>query len=415
MKNNLAFLKFSTRLLAFINRTSKLCESGHTASSEEGSSLFNDLALELFALQYEYVPVYRQFCARRGVLPQNTTAWDEIPAIPTTGFKEYELSSLPVYERTNEFRSSGTTGHTPSRHFHNAESLSVYEASLRLWFEMCVLSKVSKGGGDANDSIPLVDCTSITRDRPGTQALRSGLHHLEKWKFVNLTPFPERVPHSSLVHMFGILNQKFGTADSAFTGELDADGGWELNFPMTMDALEDSVSEGEPVFLLGTAFSFVQLTDYIMNRGTRFQLPLGSKVFETGGYKGRSRSLDRGDLHSLISKYLGVAEGHIICEYGMSELSSQAYAYPMSLDAKNAMPSSVFTFPPWARVTVISPETGAEAEEGEQGLIRVLDLANVRSVMAILTEDLGVRRGSGFELVGRTANAEPRGCSLMAV
>ena len=46
-------------------------------------------------------------------------------------------------------------------------------------------------------------------------------------------------------------------------------------------------------------------------------------------------------------------------------------------------------------------------------LIRIFDLANVFSVAAIQTEDLGVRRGDGFELIGRAQLAEPRGCSLM--
>jgi hypothetical protein len=53
--------------------------------------------------------------------------------------------------------------------------------------------------------------------------------------------------------------------------------------------------------------------------------------------------------------------------------------------------------------------------DGETGLIRVFDLANVFSVMAIQTEDLGVRHGDGFELIGRVALAEARGCSLMTV
>ena len=45
----------------------------------------------------------------------------------------------------------------------------------------------------------------------------------------------------------------------------------------------------------------------------------------------------------------------------------------------------------------------------------MFDLANVRSVLAIQTEDLAVRRGTGFDLVGRAQMAEPRGCSLRAV
>jgi hypothetical protein len=66
-------------------------------------------------------------------------------------------------------------------------------------------------------------------------------------------------------------------------------------------------------------------------------------------------------------------------------------------------------------VQIISPETGLEVADGETGLIRVFDLANVFSVMAIQTEDLGVRRGDGFELIGRAPLAEARGCSLMTM
>ena len=76
--------------------------------------------------------------------------------------------------------------------------------------------------------------------------------------------------------------------------------------------------------------------------------------------------------------------------------------------------SRSFRFPPWARAQIISPETGREVAPGETGLIRVFDLANVFSVMGIQTEDVGIRRGAGFELIGRAARAEPRGCSLMA-
>jgi len=35
-------------------------------------------------------------------------------------------------------------------------------------------------------------------------------------------------------------------------------------------------------------------------------------------------------------------------------------------------------------------------------------------VLAVQTEDLGVRRDDGLELLGRVATATPRGCSLMS-
>jgi len=185
------------------------------------------------------------------------------------------------------------------------------------------------------------------------------------------------------------------------------------------------------------------------------------RVMETGGYKNRSRSMPKADLHALITERLGVPPENIICEYGMSELSSQAYdktiqannlnlPHPGFLpeerenrrqsvgefgttiifndrallfplpggegqgEGKRTVKTRHFSFPPWSRVQIISPETGREVAEGETGLIRVFDLANVFSVMAIQTEDLAIRHREGFELLGRAPLAEPRGCSMMS-
>ena len=130
--------------------------------------------------------------------------------------------------------------------------------------------------------------------------------------------------------------------------------------------------------------------------------------------------MPKAELHELITKHLGVPKTHIVCEYGMSELSSQAYDHTIAdcrlqiADCPPTEASRVFRFPSWARAQIVSPETGQPVNEGEVGLIRVFDLANVRSVLALETEDLGVWRGDGLELIGRAALAEPRGCSLMA-
>jgi len=137
---------------------------------------------------------------------------------------------------------------------------------------------------------------------------------------------------------------------------------------------------------------------------------------ETGGYKGRSRTIPKSELHALITEQLGVADSQIISEYGMSELSSQAYDSLGYLKSQSpSLPVRPFHFPPWARIQIVSPETGDEVRDGESGLVRVFDLANTYSVMAIQTEDLGVRRGNGFDLLGRTASVETRGCSLMSL
>jgi hypothetical protein len=62
---------------------------------------------------------------------------------------------------------------------------------------------------------------------------------------------------------------------------------------------------------------------------------------------------------------------------------------------------------------VVSPVTLEPLARGERGLLRHFDLANVGSVSALQTEDVGVEVGVGFEILGRASGAEARGCALL--
>ncbi|MEP6664499.1 MAG: hypothetical protein ABJC04_12635, partial [Verrucomicrobiota bacterium] len=387
MKKILSFQEFASELRGFIQQSA--------------AGQFNDLALTLFALQFSAVESYRKFCEARTVSPQTVKHWSEIPPLPTNAFKEFEISSLPPAERTHVFHSSGTTEQIPSRHFHNADSLVIYEASLLPWFRQNFL-----GDWDELQEIEIVGPI----DQPG---------------LIFLTPPPALASNSSLVHMFETVRRELGSRDSLFTGKLDDQKSWTLDTDQTLFALRKSMCANRPVAILGTAFSFVHLLDHFAANNIRYRLAEGSRVLETGGYKNRSRTLPKTELHQLITKHLGIPASHIVCEYGMSELSSQAYDHAIQFAATNKhgfntdsptqnlkLKIKNFAFPPWARVQIISPETGKEVAEGETGLVRIFDLANVYSALAIQTEDLGIRRGDGFELIGRAPETEPRGCSL---
>ena len=354
-----------------------------SAWAQHADAEFNGLAILLFTLQFAHNQPYRIICEAQGVTPDAITHWKQIPTVPTAAFKELELTSLRPEQRSQVFHSSGTTEQRPSRHFHNAESLAVYEASLWPWLM-------------ENCGVPIAEC-----------------------RLLSLTPPPAQAPHSSLVHMFDFARRQFGADESVFLGRAVEAGSWTLDIDAAIRALTEP--DARPRLVLGTAFSFVHLLDAFAERNLRLKLPAGSRVLETGGYKGRSRTMPKAELHRLITERLGVSDSHIICEYGMSELSSQAYDAVglkpdvSSLKSRHSSPGTRhFKFPPWARARVVSPETGREVAEGETGLLQVFDLANVFSVLAIQTEDLAVRRGDGFELIGRAQLAEPRGCSLMA-
>lgn len=353
--------------------------------------LFPEWALEWFRAQWSHNTAYRRFVDASGVRPDAVTDWKRIPAVPTTAFKELELTSLAPGDRTRVFHSSGTTGQRPSRHFHGAGSLRVYEASLESGFELGFW----RG-----------------REARGT-AGAAGVGPWSGWMPVSLTPPPDSVPHSSLVHMIDRVGRRCRGGGTLFSGRVNAQGAWDLDLDLLVDALLACVDRNEAVVLFGTAFGFVHLVEGFDRRGLSLRLPGGSRVMETGGYKGRTREWDKAELRACLSRCLGVSESDIVGEYGMSELSSQAYELPARTGTVGASGRG-FVFPPWARPLVIAPETGKEAAEGQPGLLRVIDLANVWSVAAVQTEDRVVNREGAITWLGRAPAAEPRGCSLMA-
>ena len=364
--------RMNKELSSFAARLRELIDQRQSPHGEQTlHDKFDSLALELFALQFAHNPVYQKISEARQLTPATVRYWAQVPFVPTSAYKELELSCIPPEERTAVFHSSGTTEQKPSQHFHCAESLTVYETSLWQWFKP---------------------------------------HFSVENEFVSLTPEQHAVPRSSLVYMFETVRKNAG--HTGFFGNVDADGAWTIDFDTVIQKLKSACDQGKPLTILGTAFSFVHLLDFLVEKNLRFNLPQNSQVMETGGYKNRSRTMPKTELHALIIKHLGVPPENIICEYGMSELSSQAYDSE-NHPASSARQPRVFHFPEWARVQIISPETGHEVADGETGLIRIFDLANVFSVAAIQTEDLGIRRDEGFELIGRAQLSEPRGCSLM--
>lgn len=216
-----------------------------------------------------------------------------------------------------------------------------------------------------------------------------------------LFPDETELPNSSLAHYLALAVRDFGSADSRyFVGPrgLDSQGLYQ--------ALAESERNGKPYALLGATYSFVPLIDELGQRGQRFRLPPGSRILDTGGYKGNSRELPPEEFYAALSETFGVGRDHCINMYGMTELSTQFY------DDGNASVPSVKSGPHWIRSRLVDPLTGREVARGERGILVHCDLANFNSVTTILTEDVGVEVDGGFLLLGRADGAQAKGCSL---
>ncbi len=298
---------------------------------------FDALALEVYAFQREHNAVYRAYCEHRQACVSH---WKDIPAVPTSAFKDFALTCFPVEEAIAEFHTSGTTREKTGKH--SFKTLELYDAAIRPNFQAHL--------------------------QPGNLAV------------LIFTPSSQESPHSSLSHMMGVVAPH---------------GQYVAHLPEV---------EG-PVLLLGTAFAFMSLFD----QNVRLKMPAGSRAMETGGYKGRSREVSKGELYRLFRERFGIEQ--VVNEYGMTELSTQFYDETLVVGHQ----SDVKDVPHWARVLIINPNTGKEAAVGERGMIRVFDLANLWSSLCIQTEDLGIaHEGGRFEVLGRAAGVEVRGCSLNA-
>jgi hypothetical protein len=183
-----------------------------------------------------------------------------------------------------------------------------------------------------------------------------------------------------------------------------------LKGALDVEALRRRVeSMRSPALLLATSFALVHLLDALA--GGRMPLPPRSRVMQTGGFKGKSREVDATQLRREVARAFDVPEANVVAEYGMTELSSQAY------EACIAAPGArhgVYVTPPWMRVVPVDPVSLAPVADGAVGIARIEDLMNVDSAVVVLASDR-VRRGSneeGFELLGREPGAAPRGCSI---
>ena len=332
-------------------------------------SEFDALAVRAFRYQCAHNPPYARFATARGARDDTVSSWRDVPPVPTMAFKEMPLISSGSGAVEAVFRTSGTTMGSVKRGEHHIPDLSLYHESLVNSFRANLLPD----GAELD--------------------------------LLSLIPSPEGAPDSSLSHMIGVVsNSLVGQAHYFVSAEGDLDEAGLLQ------AAVQAEQRDQPVLVVATAFAVVHWLDGLANAGRRIRLPAGSRMMETGGFKGRSRTIPRHELYAAIEHYLGLPDSRIVNEYGMTELLSQFYEPVLRGEPRLHRP------PPWVRTRVVDPVTLERCPPGREGLLCHFDLANLGSVCAVLTEDLGVvppsAEDQGFRLIGRSAEAEPRGCSI---
>lgn len=313
-------------------------------------SSFEEKARAVFEYQFKENPVYQRFCRALAVSPEKLASADEIPLLPIRAFKDAVVRANGR-EPDLVFRSSGTSGMERSEH--QVADADVYRRSIL----------------------------------QGINTFYS-LDELVIWAY---TPGYSDNPDSSLVWM---LNELIREDDSGLSRFLP------LDQSLDEKAVEQVKKSGRRLMLFGAAFGLIDLVER-----QPVKLPKGSLVMETGGMKTHRREMSREELHRRLARGFSLPKQQVHSEYGMAEMLSQAYATG----------GAWFHPVPWLRVIVIDPDDPRRRlPAGREGLIGILDLANVHSCSFLLTGDRGVQRSDGsFKVLGRWKPDNLRGCNFL--
>ena len=304
---------------------------------------FEACALDLFRFQARHTPPYAEYVALLGINPDIVTRVEDIPFMPIELFKSHDVYCGELAPEII-FTSSNTGSTVPSRHM--MASLEDYRKSFTRAFE-------------------------IFYGNPS------------EWSIYGLLPNYLEREGSSLVYMVDRLIHMAGS------------GGFYLNEYERL--ISDMEADPKPKILLGVSYA---LWDMAEQYAPKLQNTI---VMETGGMKGRRKELSKRELHEILCRGFGVE--HIHSEYGMAELTSQAYSSG----------EGIFKTPAWMRIMV--RDVNDPMDHGPQGMrggIDIIDLANLSSCAFIQTQDMGRLMEDGrFVIEGRIAGSDIRGCNLL--
>lgn len=309
----------------------------------QSSTDFREVALALFSRQAKECEPYAAYLKLLGVEPETVHSIEQIPHLPIELFKSHHIYCGKEPAEV-VFTSSSTTGKGVSRH--PMSSLEHYREVF-------------------------------------TRAFCHFYGDIKGWSIYGLLPSYLEREGSSLVYMVDRLIQSAGS------------GGFYLHDHQKL--VDDMAADPKPKILIGVSYALWDLAE-----GLAPKLK-DTIVMETGGMKGRREEISKQALHKILCRGLGVDKIH--SEYGMAELTSQAYS-----KGENR-----FYAPPWMRVLVRDINSPSRLLKcGQRGALNIIDLANQDSCAFISTQDVGTLYDDGsFSVEGRIAKSDIRGCNLL--
>ncbi|MHB8845678.1 MAG: LuxE/PaaK family acyltransferase [Nitrospirota bacterium] len=328
---------------------------------------FNDYCLRMFVLHYQVNAIFREFCDAKKVKPGDISRWQDIPLVYNDVFKTHLVASFPLEKSVMACLTGGTTSLTQrGRIFRDEDGKKLVFGANR----------------QMTASYLFPDFAEEKRCR-----------------ILILAPSPELAPSMGMAIGMDQTRKAFGTPDSMF---LLGKTGIDVN--NLIRALRESEASGVPVALIGATSAFVYFFQACRKKGMSFRLPPGSRICDGGGYRGKFGVLTRDDYYAMVQEIIGIPNSHCVNVLGEAETATNLFDDSLRRCVKGLPPKTrTRPVPPWSRVLAMSIDDLKPLPDGEVGLLAHWDLANVPTVLAVITDNLGYTTdgGRGCEMVGR--------------
>lgn len=319
-----------------------------SAVRDKAVSDFDAIAMDLYAEQFKHNPIYQQFCSLISKEPDKVFSVNDIPFLPIAFFKS-QLVQSGSWEPQTEFRSSGSTSNTTSRHLVND----------LVWYREITEWGFNEAFGDPS-----------------------------AWCWLALLPGYLDREGSSLITM----------AEQFISGSKYKESDFFLRDHDRLIQTVNQLRERQvPIMLLGVTFALLQLSERQLNWKN------GVHIMETGGMKGMGPELIREQLHHRLKTGLGIQS--VSSEYGMTELFSQAYTTAQgrfkpapTLKVTTRDIHDPFSFPGYGRTGRLCMID--LANYATQAFIQTDDLGRVYE-------------NGHFDVLGRMDGSDLRGCNLL--
>ena len=292
-----------------------------------------------------------------------------VPFLPIRCFRDFDLHTTFTEKKASQYKiynSSGSTGNKRSRHIFSQNALKNYEKNTCQGFSEFLTRQELK------QQIPII----------------------------SFVPPSEVWPTSSLAAMIEMFQENQFQVTYCDIDEKKEN----------LISILKKIPTGSDCLLFGTTFHHLMLANYnsqefkdeVQNQFKRLSI----FIVDTGGTKGRTQAFTLNQSILILKDFYSSPNFSFFSEYGMCELSSQAWSTKKIHDGTFTCNKNLFPFS-------ISIENKTTLGINESGFIGFIDLINEESWGAIITEDIGSTSDKNiFHLIGRGPDSSIKGCSL---